>query len=340
MQAPISAGFPAFRGRRLRSRTGIRRLVRENELSVADLVWPIFVHDKDGSETIEAMPGVRRLSLDLAVEAAAEAITLGIPAVAVFPCVADELKTQECEEAWNPNNLANRTARAIRRDVPEIEVMLDVALDPYNSDGHDGLLRDGQILNDETVDCLVKQALGHAESGATMLGPSDMMDGRIGRIRHALESKGYHDIIIISYTAKYASAFYGPFRDAVRSGMALKGDKDTYQMDFGNTDEALRMVQRDLSEGADALIVKPGMPYLDLCHRISTHFGTPTFAYQVSGEYAMIEAAAAQGWIDRDKAVLESLTAFKRAGCSGVLTYFAPLAASLLDHGPASFRVG
>ncbi len=327
---PAIAPFPAYRARRLRSRGGIRRLVRENRLSAADLIWPLFVKDGPGAEPVAAMPGVNRLSVELAAEAAAEAVELDIPAVALFPRVAGHLKTPGCEEAWNPDSLANRAARAIRDSVPDIEIMLDVALDPYNPDGHDGLVRDNQILNDETLLCLEKQALAHAAAGAGILGPSDMMDGRIGHIRQALEAGGHKDVILVSYSAKYASAFYGPFRDAVGSAGVLKGGKDTYQLDPGNSDEALRMVQRDLTEGADAVMVKPGMPCLDLCQRVSTYFGAPTFAYQVSGEYAMLQAAAANGWIDLERAVAESLTAFKRAGCAGVLTYFAPMAARRL----------
>lgn len=328
------APFPAHRARRLRARDGIRRLVRENNLECSDLIWPVFLREgQNVSEPVSAMPGVARLSIDLAVEAAAKAVELGIPAIALFPQVERGDKTVGCEEAWNPENLANRAARAIRKSVPELEIMLDVALDPYNSDGHDGLYREGEVLNDETLKCLERQALGHAAAGATILGPSDMMDGRIGRIRNSLEDNGYNDLIIISYSAKYASAFYGPFRDAVGSSGALKGDKSTYQLDPGNSDEALRMAWRDIREGADAVMVKPGMPYLDLCRRISVRCGVPTFAYQVSGEYAMIRAAAMQGWIDLDRAVLESLLAFKRAGCAGILTYFAPMAARMLRDG-------
>ena len=327
----VVAPFPAHRARRLRARGGIRRLARETSLSSADLIWPLFVREGRGvSESVPAMPGVARLSIDLAVEAAAEAVELGIPAVAVFPFVENSGKSPGCEEAWNSDNLANRAARAIRTSHPELEIMLDVALDPYNADGHDGLYRDGVVLNDETLICLERQALSHAEAGASILGPSDMMDGRIGRIRTVLEDNGYKDLILLSYSAKFASAFYGPFRDAVGSSGALKGDKATYQLDPGNSDEALRMALRDIQEGADAVMVKPGMPYLDICRRISGHCGVPTFAYQVSGEYAMIRGAASAGWIDLDCAVLESLLAFKRAGCAGILTYFSPIAAKLL----------
>jgi porphobilinogen synthase len=281
-------------------------------------------------EPIQSMPGVNRLSVDLVVEAAREAAALGIPAICIFPYTEPSLKTDTCEEAWNPDNLANRAIRAIKAAVPEIAVMTDVALDPYNASGHDGLVQDGIILNDETVSALVKMALVQAEAGADILGPSDMMDGRIGAIRAGLEAAGHTNVAIMSYSAKYASAFYGPFRDAVGASGALKGDKKTYQMNPANSDEALRLIERDLREGADMVMVKPGMPYLDICRRVKDTFGAPTFAYQVSGEYAMIQGAALNGWIDGDKAVLESLMAFKRAGCDGVLTYFAPRVARLL----------
>ncbi|MSU89952.1 porphobilinogen synthase [Rhodobacteraceae bacterium 2CG4] len=322
---PIPAPFPLSRPRRLRRAGWIRELVAETRLSPADLLWPIFV---TGGETrrepVPSMPGVDRLSVDLAVEAAREAADLGIPCVALFPYTDPAVKTPEAEEAWNPDNLVNTATRAIKATVPELGVMLDVALDPYNSDGHDGLVRGGVVVNDETLLALEKQALAQAEAGADILGPSDMMDGRIGVIRRALESHDFQDVTILSYAAKYASAFYGPFRDAVGASGALKGDKKSYQMDPRNGDEALREVAADLAEGADMVMVKPGMPYLDICTRVKREFGVPTFAYQVSGEYAMIAAAAASGWVDRDRIVAESLTAFKRAGCDGVLTYFAP----------------
>ena len=325
------ARYPNFRARRLRRNAGIRRLVSEHVLSVSDLIWPIFVQEGDNVSTaVSSMPGIDVVTLNLAIEKAALAAELGIPLISLFPQVDNSKKTRQCEEAWNPENLANRAVREIKRQVPTIPVMLDVALDPYNSDGPDGLYRDGEILNDETLDCLTKQALSHAEAGADVLGPSDMMDGRIGRIRQALESEQHFSVSILSYSAKYASAFYGPFRDAIGSSGMLKGNKSTYQMDFGNSDEALRMVQRDLDEGADAVMIKPGMPYLDVIRRVKDEFKVPTFAYQVSGEYAMIKAAADNGWIDQDTAILESLTAFKRAGCDGILTYFAPVAAGLL----------
>jgi len=272
------------------------------------------------------------------VKAAEEAAGLGIPAICLFPYTDPSLKTEACEEAWNPDNLANRAIRAIKAAVPEIAVMTDVALDPYNSNGHDGLVRDGIIVNDETVEALVKMSLAQAEAGADILGPSDMMDGRIGAMRSALEARGHKDVTIMSYSAKYASAFYGPFRDAVGASGALKGDKKTYQMNPANSDEALRLIERDLREGADMVMVKPGMPYLDICRRVKDTFGAPTFAYQVSGEYAMIMAAAQNGWIDGEKAMLESLLAFKRAGCDGILTYFAPRVARLLNAPQAGFR--
>ena len=276
------------------------------------------------------MPGVVRRSVDRVVEAAREAADLGIPAICLFPYTAAENRTSDCAEAWNPENLSNRATRAIKAAVPEIAIMTDVALDPYSDTGHDGFVVDGEIVNDETVEALVKQALSQAEAGVDIIGPSDMMDGRIGAIRSALEGAGHRNTMLLSYAAKYASAFYGPFRDAVGASGALKGDKKTYQMDAANTDEALRCVARDLAEGADMVMVKPGMPYLDICRRVKDEFAAPTFAYQVSGEYAMIMAAAQNGWIDGDRAMAESLMAFKRAGCDGILTYFAPAMARAL----------
>jgi porphobilinogen synthase len=330
---PISAPTPINRFRRLRKSAALRALVQENVLTVHDLIWPVFVRDGAGiSEPIASMPGVNRLSVDLVVKAAAEAHALGIPAICLFPYIDPSLKTEGCEEAWNPDNLSNRAIRAIKAAVPDIAVMTDVALDPYNSNGHDGLVRDGVILNDESVEALVQMALAQAEAGADILGPSDMMDGRIGAIRRALEAADHKDVTIMSYSAKYASAFYGPFRDAVGASGALKGDKKTYQMNPANSDEALRLIERDLREGADMVMVKPGMPYLDICRRVKDCFGVPTFAYQVSGEYAMIMAAAQNGWIDGDKAMVESLMAFKRAGCDGILTYFAPRLARMLTQ--------
>jgi porphobilinogen synthase len=332
--APIVPPFPAARLRRVRSSSGLRALVRETALTADDLIWPVFLRDGEGiAEPVASMPGVSRLSLDRVVEAAAEAEALGIPAICLFPYTDPAKKTAACEEAWNPENLTNRAIRAVKREVPEVAVMTDIALDPYNSHGHDGIVREGEIVNDETVEALVRMALAQAEAGADILGPSDMMDGRIGAIRRALEDAGHRNVAILSYAAKYASAFYGPFRDAVGATGALKGDKKTYQMDPANADEALRCVARDLSEGADMVMVKPGMPYLDICRRVKDAFGAPTFAYQVSGEYAMIKGAAERGWIDGEKAMWESLVAFKRAGCDGVLTYFAPEVARALKAG-------
>ena len=324
---PTVAPFPSTRLRRIRRTPALRGLTRENTLSPEDLIWPVFVMEGDNrSEPIPSMPGVSRLTIDRAGEAA----DLGIPAICLFPYIDPALKTQDCAEAWAPDNLSNRAIRAIKAAVPEIAVMTDIALDPYNINGHDGLVVDGVILNDETVACLVKMALAQAEAGADILGPSDMMDGRIGAMRTALEAAGHKDIVILSYSAKYASAFYGPFRDAVGASGALKGDKKTYQMDPANSDEALRLIERDLMEGADMVMVKPGMPYLDICRRVKDSFAVPTYAYQVSGEYAMIVGAAQNGWIDGEKAMMESLIAFKRAGCDGILTYFAPAAARLM----------
>jgi porphobilinogen synthase len=329
-----TAAFPAARFRRLRRSDALRRLVRETTLSVDDLIWPVFLRDGEGAaDPIASMPGVHRLTIDRLVEAAEEAAALGIPAICLFPYTDPALKTADCAEAWNPENLTNRAVRALKAAVPELAVMTDVALDPYNIDGHDGFVRDGEIVNDETVEALVKMTLAQAEAGADIIGPSDMMDGRIGAMRRALEEAGHQGVTIMSYAAKYASAFYGPFRDAVGASGALKGDKKTYQMQPANSDEALRLVARDLAEGADMVMVKPGMPYLDICRRVKDGFGVPTFAYQVSGEYAMIRGAAQNGWIDGEAAMLESLAAFKRAGCDGILTYFAPEAARRLRSG-------
>lgn len=325
------APFPTTRLRRTRQSAAVRGLVRQNTLTVDDLIWPVFVRDGEGvEEPIPSMPGVYRRSVDKIVEAAREAADLGIPVICLFPYTNPALKTEDCAEAWNPDNLSNRATRAIKEAVPEIAVMTDVALDPYNINGHDGFVVDGEIVNDATVDALVKQALSQAEAGADIIGPSDMMDNRIGAIRTALEANGFQNVMLMSYAAKYASAFYGPFRDAVGASGALKGDKTTYQMDPANADEALRLVARDLSEGADMVMVKPGMSYLDICRNVKDEFGVPTFAYQVSGEYAMIAGAAQNGWIDGDKAMIESLMAFKRAGCDGILTYFAPAVARKL----------
>lgn len=326
------APYPQSRFRRLRSSDALRRLAQENTVTVDDFIWPVFVVDGENErQPIASMPGVDRLSLDLMVASAAEAAELGIPAICLFPYTDPHLKTKDCAEAWNPENLTNRAIRAIKAQIPEIAVMTDIALDPYNVDGHDGFVVDGVIQNDETVAALVKMALAQAQSGADILGPSDMMDGRIGAIRGALEDAGHQNVSILSYAAKYASAFYGPFRDAVGASGALKGDKKTYQMNPGNSDEALRLVERDLSEGADMVMVKPGMPCLDICRRVKDTFGVPTAAYQVSGEYAMLRGASDQGWLDGDKVMMESLLAFKRAGCDAILTYFAPDAARLLQ---------
>ena len=323
--------FPATRFRRLRKSDAMRRLSREATLSVDDLIWPVFVTEgTDSAAPVPSMPGVERLTIDRVVRAAEAAATLGIPAICLFPYTDPALKTEACEEAWNPENLSNRAVRAIKAAVPEVAVMTDVALDPYNANGHDGIVRGGEIVNDETVEALVRMALAQAEAGADILGPSDMMDGRIGAMRSALEAAGFPNVSILSYAAKYASAFYGPFRDAVGASGALKGDKKTYQMDAGNSDEALRLVERDLLEGADMVMVKPGMPYLDICRRVKDAFGAPTYSYQVSGEYAMLMGAADRGWLDGEKVMLESLLAFKRAGCDGILTYFAPRVAKLL----------
>ncbi|UWS01966.1 porphobilinogen synthase [Phaeobacter inhibens] len=329
---PTVAPFPAARPRRLRSAPALRNLVRETTLTSDDLIWPVFVRDGEAiEEPIPSMPGVTRRSIDKVVEAAIEAQALGIPAICLFPYTDPALKTEDCAEAWSPDNLVNRAIRAIKSAAPDIAVMTDVALDPYNINGHDGYVVDGEIVNDETVEALVKMTVAQADAGADIIGPSDMMDGRIGAMRRALEAAGHRNVTILSYAAKYASAYYGPFRDAVGASGALKGDKKTYQMDSGNTDEALRMIERDLSEGADMVMIKPGLAYLDICQRVKSTFGAPTFAYQVSGEYAMIEAAAQNGWIDGERIMMESLMAFKRAGCDGVLTYYAPAAARLLN---------
>ena len=328
---PTVAPFPLARMRRARQSEAIRGLVRENTLTTDDLIWPVFVRDGDGvEEPVPSMPGVMRRSVDKIVDAAKEARDLGIPVICLFPYTDPALKTEDCAEAWNPDNLSNRATRAIKENVPGIAVMTDVALDPYNINGHDGFVENGEIVNDRSVDALVKQTLSQAEAGADIIGPSDMMDGRIGAMRRALEDAGHEKVMILSYAAKYASAFYGPFRDAVGASGALKGDKKTYQMDPANSNEALRLIERDLREGADMVMIKPGMPYLDICRRVKDTFGVPTFAYQVSGEYAMIQAAAQNGWIDGEKAMVESLMSFKRAGCDGILTYFAPEIARLL----------
>jgi len=328
------ASFPAIRMRRLRRHGWSRQLVAEHNLSAADFIWPIFVVDGENRrEPVPSMPGVERLSVDLAASAAAEAADLGIPVVALFPYTDPALKTPDGKEALNPNNIVCRAVRAIKKSAPNIGVLCDVALDPYTSHGHDGLLdaQSEHILNDATLEILVQQALVQAEAGCDIIAPSDMMDGRVGAIRGAFEKQGFNDTLIMAYAAKYASAFYGPFRDAVGSAKALTGDKRTYQMDCANTDEALREVALDIAEGADMVMVKPGMPYLDVLRRVKDAFAMPTFAYQVSGEYSMIAGAIERGWFDRDRVILESLIAFKRAGASGILTYFAKDAARLLQ---------
>jgi porphobilinogen synthase len=332
-----SAGAPApldlpTRMRRNRRSEWARRLVRENVVSTDDLIWPLFVMDGDNARSpIASMPGVERLSVDQAVREAERAAKLTIPCIALFPYTDPSLRDATGSEALNDNNLVCRAIRAIKKEVPEVGILCDVALDPFTSHGHDGLLRDdGVIMNDETVAVLVKQALVQAQAGCDIIAPSDMMDGRVGAIRRALDAEDLTDVSIMAYAAKYASAFYGPFRDAVGSSKTLHGDKRTYQMDPANTDEALREVALDIEEGADMIMVKPGMPYLDIVARVKDAFGMPTFAYQVSGEYAMIMAAANNGWLDGERAMMESLTSFKRAGCDGILTYFAPRVAEKL----------
>ncbi|HMM08628.1 MAG TPA: porphobilinogen synthase [Paracoccus solventivorans] len=327
---PIVPAFPSARLRRLRRTPALRALTAEHRLSVENLIWPIFVTEVAGGEgEIPSMPGVERLTLDGAKRAAERAMELGIPAVCIFPHSDPELKTEGCERAWDPENIGNRAIRAIKQVAPELAVMTDIALDPYNINGHDGFVRNGIIVNDETVAALVRMALAQAEAGADILGPSDMMDGRIAALRTALEGAGHKDVAILSYAAKYASGFYGPFRDAVGASGRLVGDKKTYQINPANREEALRCVARDLSEGADMVMVKPGMPYLDICREVKDRFAAPTYAYQVSGEYAMLEGAIRNGWLGRE-VMLESLLCFRRAGCDGVLTYFAPAVAELL----------
>ena len=323
------------RPRRNRKAEWARRLVSEHVLTVSDLIWPLFlVEGKAKRVPVAAMPGIDRLSVDEALREAEKALRLDIPAIAFFPYTEPHLKDEHGSEAFNESNLVCKACRAIKKEFPEIGLVTDVALDPYTSHGHDGLVREHagslQVLNDETVKALVRQSLNQARAGADIIAPSDMMDGRVGAIREALDDEGFLDVQILAYAAKYASAFYGPFRDALGSAGVLKGDKRTYQMDPANSDEALREVALDLDEGADMVMVKPGMPYLDIIRRVKDEFGAPTFAYQVSGEYSMIMAAAQNGWIDGDKAMMESLIAFKRAGADGVLTYFAPRAAETL----------
>jgi porphobilinogen synthase len=320
-----------IRMRRNRRSEWARRMVRENTLTTDDLIWPIFVVDGNNRRTpVDAMPGVERLTVDQAVRDAERAAKLDIPCLALFPYTEPGLRNADGTEATNPDNLVCRALRAIKKEVPQIGLLCDVALDPYTSHGHDGLIRDNEILNDETVAVLVQQALVEADAGCDIIAPSDMMDGRIGAIRRALDRAGRTDVQIMAYAAKYASSFYGPFRDAVGSSATLIGDKRTYQMDPANSDEALREVELDIAEGADMVMVKPGLPYLDVVRRVKDAFGMPTFAYQVSGEYAMLMAAAQNGWLDGDKAMMESMLSFKRAGADGVLTYFAPRVAEKL----------
>lgn len=334
---PINRSYPATRMRRQRRDEFSRRLMREHALTVDDLILPVFVLDGEGRrEAIPSMPGVERLSIDLLLEEAAELVALGIPAVALFPVTPTERKSLDGAEAYNPDGIAQRATRALREHFPELGVITDVALDPFTTHGQDGILDErGYVLNDVSVEVLVKQALSHAAAGAQVIAPSDMMDGRIGAIRAALEDAGYHNVQIMAYSAKYASAYYGPFRDAVGSAANLgKGNKATYQMDPGNSDEALHEIAGDLAEGADSVMVKPGMPYLDIVRRVREEFRVPTFVYQVSGEYAMHMAAIQNGWLS-DAVILESLLAFKRAGANGILTYFAKRAAQQLRQGPS-----
>lgn len=320
------------RPRRLRQTPWMRDMVRETVLTPADLILPLFVEDGENKRSpITTMPGVERYSIDLAVEVAREAAGLGIPALALFPNTPDNLRSVNAEEAYNPDNIMCRALRAIKKEVPEIGLIADVALDEYSANGQDGLVHEGEILNDETIHAMVQSALVQAAAGADIIAPSDMMDGRVGAIREALDDAGFADVSIMSYSAKYASCFYGPFREAVGSGSRLEGDKRTYQMDYGNGEEALREIEQDIAEGADMVMVKPGLPYLDVVRRGKDAFNVPMFAYQVSGEYAMITFAAQAGAFDREAAMMESLHAFKRAGCDGVLTYFALDAARILQ---------
>lgn len=326
--------YPDARLRRNRRAEWTRRLVAETTLSADDLIWPVFVVEGEGKrEAVASMPGVDRLSIDLLIDEVGKAGDLGIPAVAVFPYINPETKTADAREAFNPENLVCRAVSRLKAAHPQIGIVCDVALDPFNSDGHDGIVKNGEILNDETLDVLCKQAVVQATAGCDIIAPSDMMDGRIGVIRCALDEAGYEDVSIMSYAAKYASAFYGPFRDAVGSSGALKGDKKTYQMNPANSDEALREVAMDIDEGADMVMVKPGLPYLDIITRVKERFAVPTFAYQVSGEYSMLAGAAERGWMDGERVMMESLLSFKRAGADGILTYFAAKAATLLRGG-------
>ncbi|MCR9214893.1 MAG: porphobilinogen synthase [Proteobacteria bacterium] len=329
----LTPRYPATRMRRVRKTAWSRRLVAENELSPSDFIWPVFVHEGENlALDIPSMPGVKRLSIDLLLIAAREAYNLGIPVIALFPAVEQGLKTDDGKEALNKNNIICKAIQALKEALPDMGILCDVALDPFTIHGQDGLVRDGYVVNDDTVEVLIQQTFNQVEAGCDIIAPSDMMDGRIGAIRDALEREGHIDVSIMSYAAKYASGFYGPFRDAVGStGNLGTSDKRTYQMNPANTDEALREVALDINEGADMVMVKPGMPYLDICRRVKDQFGVPTFAYQVSGEYSMLAAAAENGWLDREKVVMESLLGFKRAGCDGILTYFAVEAAMHLQ---------
>ena len=327
------ADFPNHRGRRLRNNFWIRDLVAENNISVNDLIWPIFlIEGKDKIEPINELPGVNRYTIDKLIEIASEAFELGIKCVALFPRTPANLKTQNCEESYNPENLVNKATRLLKKKIPDLGIMLDVALDPYNSLGHDGLVKDDKILNDETLEILIKQSLVQAESGADILGPSDMMDGRVKLIRENLEKNNFKNTLILSYSAKFSSGFYGPFRAAIGSSGNLKGDKKSYQLNYLNSNEALKDVALDLKEGADMVMVKPGMPYLDLCRQISDTFKVPTFAYQVSGEYAMLAKGIENGIFDKKNILIETISCFKRAGCNGILTYYALEIAKLLDN--------
>ena len=330
MSLPPLAAYPALRLRRLRQADWIRRLVRETSVAPSDLIWAMILHDGEGRIPVPSMPGVERLSPAEAAKAAVEARALGIPAIAVFPYIDGEKKDAHGSEATNPEGLVCRAVKAMKDAAPEVGIMCDVALDPFTDHGHDGIIQEGRIINDASVERLVEQALVQAEAGCDIIAPSDMMDGRVAAIRHALEAAHFQDVMIMAYAAKYASAFYGPYREAIGSAKALVGDKKTYQMDSGNSDEALREVALDIAEGADMVMVKPGMPYLDIVRRVAETFALPTFAFQVSGEYAMLMAAAQNGWLEEERAILESLQSFKRAGCAGVITYFAPRAARLL----------
>ncbi|QCE34011.1 porphobilinogen synthase [Acetobacteraceae bacterium] len=332
MALSYSPSFPLSRPRRTRQNPSIRAMVSENHLSPKDLIWPIFITEGKAEKTaVPSMPGVNRLSIDLAVAAAKEAISLGVSTIALFPATPAHLLDEKGSESLNPDNLVCQATRALKDACPDLTLIGDVALDPYTSHGHDGIVRDGYIQNDETVEILIKQSINQAKAGMDIIAPSDMMDGRIGAIRKGLDEAGLELTCIMSYAAKYASAFYGPFRQAVGAGNRLCSGKETYQMDSANSDEALREVGFDLQEGADMIMVKPGMPYLDIIRRVRDNFNVPLFAYQVSGEYAMLAAAFENGWLNREKSILESLLAFKRAGCNGILTYFAPEAARLLQ---------